>query len=231
MTPKPRRRTGRPEGLRERRRRETHRLLASAALRLVVERGLDGVTVEDISGAVGVSSRTFFNYFATKEDALVLPYPDRAERSALVAEAVVAAPEGLTPLDAVGRAWRPEMERVDADRDEWLARLSVLAEHPSLVSRMIAMEAGGERRVVEAIALRTGLGADDPYPALLYYVADGALRACLRRWQRLGGAQSLVELMDHAVRVVAVGLPVPPVPVRRRRGTGAEGDSARAKEG
>ncbi|MFE4369075.1 TetR family transcriptional regulator [Streptomyces sp. NPDC056835] len=217
MTPTSRQRTGRPEGLRERRRRETHRLLASTALRLVVERGLDRVTVEDVSGAVGVSSRTFFNYFATKEHALLLPYPDQAERSVLVAEAVVTAPDGLTPLDAVARAWRPDMERVDADRDEWLARMSVLEDHPSLVSRMIAMGAGDERRMVEAIARRTGLAADDPYPALLYYVAGGALRACLRRWQRLGGAQPLVGLMDHAVRVVAVGLPQPPVPRAGRR--------------
>ncbi|MEV6419519.1 TetR family transcriptional regulator [Streptomyces sp. NPDC051662] len=229
MTPKPRSRTGRPEGLRERRRRETHRLLASTTLRLVVERGLDGVTVEDISGTVGVSSRTFFNYFATKEDALVLPYPDAAEFSVLAAEAVVAAPDGLAPLDAVAHAWRPGMERIDADRDEWLARVSVLAEHPSLVSRMTAMEAGDERRMIEAIALRTGLAADDSYPALLYHIAGGALRACLRRWQQLGGARSLVGLMDHAVRVVAVGLPAPPV--RVCRGTHAEGESAYAKEG
>ncbi|WP_326812870.1 hypothetical protein OIE62_01255 [Streptomyces scopuliridis] len=152
------------------------------------------------------------NYFATKEDALLLPYPDQAERSVLVAEAVVTAPDELTPLDAVAHAWRAEVERVDADRDEWPARLSVLADHPSPASRVIAMEAGDQRRMVEAIARRTGLATDDPYPTLVHHVADGAPRACLRHWQQLGGARSLVELMDHAVRSVAGGLPVPPAP-------------------
>ncbi len=58
-------------GLRERKRSETRLALEAAALDLAIEVGLDSLTVEQIAERANVSRRTFFNYFATKEDALV----------------------------------------------------------------------------------------------------------------------------------------------------------------
>lgn len=56
-----------PTGLRERKKAETRQALAEAALALAVERGPAAVTVDDIADAAGVSARTVFNYFPTKE--------------------------------------------------------------------------------------------------------------------------------------------------------------------
>lgn len=56
---------------RERRRRETWLAVHAAAFELVSNRGLDGATVDQIAERAGVSRRTFFNYFATKEDAVL----------------------------------------------------------------------------------------------------------------------------------------------------------------
>ncbi|MGQ4601076.1 TetR family transcriptional regulator [Nocardia sp. R6R-6] len=60
-------------GLREQKKRRTQLDLCMAARRLTVEHGLDATTVEDIVRAVGVSPRTFFNYYETKIDAVVGP--------------------------------------------------------------------------------------------------------------------------------------------------------------
>ncbi|MDQ4112238.1 MAG: TetR/AcrR family transcriptional regulator, partial [Actinomycetota bacterium] len=60
-----------PPNARERQKRERRLALIEAAQRLVGERGLDDVTVEEISAAAGLSTRTFFNYFDSKDDAVL----------------------------------------------------------------------------------------------------------------------------------------------------------------
>ena len=67
-------------GLRERKKLAVRQALGSAALRLAVERGLENVTVEDITAEADVSLRTFGNYFSSKYEAICAIGTDRARR-------------------------------------------------------------------------------------------------------------------------------------------------------
>lgn len=91
-----------PPGLRERKKRATREALREAALRLAVERGPDQVRVEDIAEAAGVSPRTYNNYFASREQAIVSAVT--ADREARIAAAVAARPAGARLADAVTEA-------------------------------------------------------------------------------------------------------------------------------
>ncbi|MBB4755156.1 TetR/AcrR family transcriptional regulator [Actinoplanes lobatus] len=75
-------------GLRERKKRQTWAALREAGLRLAAERGVENVSVEEIAAAAGVSKRTLFNYFDTKEDLLFGPDPEEPERLAAIVRAL-----------------------------------------------------------------------------------------------------------------------------------------------
>lgn len=199
------------DGLRERKKAETRRALSSAALRLACERGPDGVTVDEIAVAAGVSPRTFFNYFASKEDAIVGVAP--AEVSELLSD-LVDRPESEPPLDALRAVCRSAAVRLEATADELWARHQLTQEHPSLAARRAAAFGEVERRLAGEIARRTGRDLDrDPYPALVVGAAIGALKVGLSVWQERGRTEPLVDVLDEAFGHIERGLVVPS-PVR-----------------
>jgi AcrR family transcriptional regulator len=194
-------------GLRERKKQDTRAALAAATLRLAVERGLSSVTVEQIAAAAGVSYRTFFNHFSVKEEALLRPAGEETAFAVHLAEQ----DPGMAPLPAAREALRSVLADLDADREAWQQRLSVIASEPDLLPRLVELGTADERAMAEAIAERTGLDVEtDLYPALLAAVLSCALRVTLNRWHRRGGQESLDRLFDEAVAVLAAGLPAPP---------------------
>ncbi len=109
-------------GLRERKKRARREALVDAAQTLVLERGLDAVTVEDICAAVGVSPRTFFNYFPAKDDA-VLGLEDFSVRPEVVASFVAGGPTGAL-LDDLEVVVADVLAHEVVTRSAWRARSS-----------------------------------------------------------------------------------------------------------
>ncbi|MEU3627347.1 TetR family transcriptional regulator [Amycolatopsis coloradensis] len=197
-------------GLRERKRLETHRALATTAVRLVAERGLDQVTVEDISAAAGVSPRTFFNYFASKEDAVVIAHADTAEQSRRIIEKFLATPKEVSAPRALIDALKEEIVHIDENREEWLGRMKAIHENPTLHSRAVAMNHDTIAPTIEAIAQRVGVDSKaDLYPTLLLSALGGAVNAALLLWYQHDGRMSALDLLDEAVEMLLAGLPEP----------------------
>src|SRR4051812_14562585 len=86
------------EGLRERKRRETRRRIAEAAQQLFLAKGYDGTTLDAVAVEAGISRRTFFSYFKSKDEILVFWQEDRS--AGLFAELLEVSPD-VAPLDAV----------------------------------------------------------------------------------------------------------------------------------
>ena len=205
-----------PAGLRERKKQATRKLIADTVLTLAAERGFDVVTVDEIADAAGVSARTFFNYFASKEEALVAPDPEYLPR---VVHRLRTAPADLSPVAAVHQAFHGVATDFEADVDAMSRRMSLVKAHPVLLERWMSSGADGERAVAGALAERLGLAADALYPALVVSVVGSCLRTAVLHWQtapRPGSADdrasppsALGDLFDLAVRTVAAGMPPP----------------------
>ncbi|RKT56166.1 TetR/AcrR family transcriptional regulator [Saccharothrix australiensis] len=197
--------------LRDRKKKQTRIALCRAALTLAAERGLDNVTVEDISTTVGVSPRTFFNYFGSKEEALV--GPGEREVGPRVRDRIVAQPAEVGPCDAVKAAVLAEVaEELADDRDLWLLRMRVVQQHPVLLARLFAGGEVVERHVVAGIADRVGLPATDLYPMLLAAAAGSASRVAFARWagSEQDAERPFESLLAESFDLLSAGLATPP---------------------
>ena len=197
--------TERAPGRRESKRRQTRLDLITAALRLVDERDADRVTAEEISAAAQVSPRTFFNYFATKEDALV---GDPLEDCTDLRQLLLAVPAGATPLEALLTALAPTFQQVQQDRELWLLRMRVIGDNPQLFPLLIAAAATAERRLAEAVAERAALPVDHPFPPLAAAVINAAVRVAVTRWAA-GDTAPLTDHVREAFGMLAAGLDLP----------------------
>jgi AcrR family transcriptional regulator len=192
-------------GLRERKKAATRRALHEAALRLVAERGLEHVSVDDIAERADVSPRTFFNYFTSKDDAVV--GLDPATRDA-AAESFRARPAEESPVEALRAVQRAAATEMALDPELWPLRMKVIDAHPALIGRLAAAFGESERVLAEAVAVRTGTAVGvDVYPTLLAATSTSVMRTALHRWLVSGFTASLPHLVDEAWDVLVAGLP------------------------
>ena len=164
-------------GLRERKKHDTRQRIVRVALELFATRGFDGTTVADIAAAADISPRTFFGYFAAKEDVV---FHGDAELLAGLAERLRAREPGEDAFDAL-RAW---VRGVEKDRsfegpDERLRRQLIRAT-PALEARERTNLAHVEELLAEAVAADLGDDGDSLRPHLVAAAAVAGLTAISR---------------------------------------------------
>ncbi|MFC5636407.1 TetR/AcrR family transcriptional regulator [Streptomyces bullii] len=144
-----------PVSLTERRKAETRMAIARAAAGLFVRHGLRATRAEDIAQAAGVAPRTFYRYFATKEEAVAPLYAAGARRWV---EAVRTAPPGATVPQALEAAVRHTLSPglgVSVSSWEWVRTLIRLAmENPSLRKVWAEVCQDTERELADALSSR-----------------------------------------------------------------------------
>ncbi|MFC7329650.1 TetR/AcrR family transcriptional regulator [Marinactinospora rubrisoli] len=161
-----------PVGLRERKKARTRDALVDAALRRFAEQGFAATTTEEIAADVEVSQRTFFRYFASKEDA-VLAVQDHIEETFLTK--LAARPGDETPIEALSNAYRETWGALDerTTRTQLLV-LRLLEESPTLLAAHLRRMSEHQDRLVGLIAHRAGVDpATDLRPRLVAAVFGG----------------------------------------------------------
>ncbi|MFD3686460.1 TetR/AcrR family transcriptional regulator [Nocardiopsis sp. NPDC058631] len=169
-------------GLRERKKKATRRALQEAGIRLTLERGLENVTVEEIAVEADVSTRTFFNYFATKEEALLGDIPATPDEQ-VRQEFVDGGPTGdfVEDLITVLITFLGSTEDLATQRADILLRKKLTEREPQLVRGMLARFHNVELELAGAIAERTGAATEDDRPQLLAAASMAVMRHTMKR--------------------------------------------------
>jgi AcrR family transcriptional regulator len=181
--------------LTERRKAETRMEIARAAAGLFVRQGLRATRAEDIAQAAGVAPRTFYRYFASKEEAVAPLYAAGAE---LWAAAVRAAPEDLSVPEALEQAVRHTLTPgAGVSSASWtFVRTLIRLARSSPALRKVWAEVchASEVKLLEALAERSGLREDaapgdadnvsavSPELRFAAVVASAAVRVAMETW-------------------------------------------------
>ncbi|HEX3977039.1 MAG TPA: TetR family transcriptional regulator [Solirubrobacteraceae bacterium] len=203
------------EGLRERKRRLTRQLISDAATTMFATRGFDNVKVSEVADRVGVSEKTVYNYFPTKES-LVLDTADEAVERMARALRERGPDESLTA--AVVRAIRDDMARFDQAPDELIQFiplfLGMIDSTPALRAAWLEMHDRLANVARDELAAQAGIDPRDPEPIAagraLAGLAEVALESRIRRIREGLRGRALQRAADddleRAARLLETGL-------------------------
>ena len=178
-------------GLREKNTGERRAALVDAAYALFAQKGYAATTMDDISARAGLSRRTAFRYFASKED---LVFPHREERLALLTELLVPR-ESELPFETVRRACLALARHYQDDREHMLAQFRIVESEPSLLGRELQYDRHSEVAIERAFLAGERETSRGKRRARVRAAAViGVVRATLREWLEAGATGDLVRL-------------------------------------
>jgi AcrR family transcriptional regulator len=186
-------------GLRERKREATRRRIAEAAARLATERGVAGVTTEEIADAAEVSRATLFRYFETKETAIAegfsTPWVDGLLKT------LAGQPADLGPIEALTATFRQLGQLVDRTvHDLVIEQARIVQESPALQAWIASAYLRDEELVADVVADRlASTDPLDPRPRLAGAIAMAAIRVGLDQWLAGDGEEDLAVLFERLV--------------------------------
>ncbi|WP_103503116.1 MULTISPECIES: TetR/AcrR family transcriptional regulator [unclassified Streptomyces] len=187
--------------LRERTRRAVRAEIAEAAMGLFSRNGFDATTVDQIAAAAGISRRSFFHYFGSKED-LVLGDTDALGES--VRAALEARPADESAWTAIRAAFET-LQSAKGTAEERLALARMCHDAPSLRARHLEKNLRWQELLAPGVQRRLGLpDTETPDPRARAFVAAAlaCVDAAIDAWSQSDGAADPLELFDEAVAVL-----------------------------
>ena len=172
-------------GLRERHKLSTRRALEDAALRLFAEQGYDQTTIEAIADAAGVSPRTFFRYFAAKDEVLDMGWHRRREQ---LSELMAAVPPDVEDHAAAAAVLVAMAETLEPERERVLLRARAMRTSAALRGRNADTTAAWEDGLATALARRHGLDDADGRARAIAAAYTAVWRSAVGEWVRSPGA-------------------------------------------
>lgn len=193
-------------GRRERKKLATRMALHEAAATLTAQRGLAHVTVEAITDAVDVAARTFFNYYSSKEEAVLGPMTDPAELASRFHDRLA---DGTDLLDALRSTLVEEGVLYRTSSDALRRRMQLLRQEPTILATAMVQWELASQALTAAVAAATGLdAATHAYPSLVVQVSVAAVRTSVMRWVSDPG-MDLGAIVEESFALLRAGLPLP----------------------
>ncbi|MER6808759.1 TetR family transcriptional regulator [Spirillospora sp. NPDC000708] len=187
-------------------RQAVHAEVARIAMELFLERGFEATTIDDIAAAAGISRRSFFRYFGTKEDIVLGDLAAQGER---IRERLLARPDHEDAWTALLNALR-DAPRPGRDEATTLKISKMLYGTPSLRARSIEKHLHWQELLTPEIRRRLGRAPGDEHDLRAAAIVACVL-ACLdvagEAWTRSDGAEPLEELVLAAVTAVRQSTP------------------------
>jgi AcrR family transcriptional regulator len=161
-------------------------------------KGYQNTAIREITDAVDVAERTFFRYFASKED-LALSFVK--DGTAMFAELLSSRPRSEEPLQAIRNAFRQTMEhfavRRGPDQSTYVPIMELINSTPALLAAQLRLTQDDDR-IIRALAARENVDPDaDPRPRVLSAVFGALAAMATRAWRTSGGTVSIEEAFDH----------------------------------
>ncbi|HEY0662933.1 MAG TPA: TetR/AcrR family transcriptional regulator [Lysobacter sp.] len=175
------------EGVRERKRRETRQRIAEVGQRLFLANGFEGTTLDAIADEAGISRRTFFSYFKSKDDIVV--YWQDADSAAMYADLLKISPD-VPPFDAVRDVMVKHIARYTTEQMTAIDNLMLSSE--SLLARKQAFYAEQERALFNTLCEVWRQPERRAALRMLAMVSIGAMRLALQAWREQTGQRKPV---------------------------------------
>ncbi|HEY0247837.1 MAG TPA: TetR/AcrR family transcriptional regulator [Gryllotalpicola sp.] len=193
-------------GLRDRTRRAVQKEITDAANTLFVERGYEATTIDDIAAAVGMSQRSVFRYFATKEEIVVGKFDFVAEQ---MLDVLRGRPVDEPVWDSLRRVFDLLVPYVDAPGHHEVAEpmQRIVFDTPALFASYLQKLQLMQDGVVTALTERAETAgapyaSDDPAPRVITAAAFGCLVAAQYAWLAAGAKGSFAAAIDRAMSTV-----------------------------